>query len=530
MHIPRWSPNAAYSRRETIIVKRIGKTRKLFLFLREHRLEIFNDAFQDELAEMYRDNSAGKVPVAPALLAMVVLLQAYMGTSDAEAVQLSVLDARWQLVLGTLTDDEPSFSQGTLAEFRQRLIRTNLDARLLARTVEIASHVGGFDSRKLPKTIRLAVDSAPLEGAGRVEDTLNLLGHAARKIVMCVAALLETTVDKVATDAGIPVLLAPSIKRGLDREWGPDGAMRDAVTVLVKQLDALETWLKKNLGEALSRPPLQPLLATLQQLRKQDLEPDPSGGGMRIREDGVPDRRISVEDPDMRHGRKSKSTLIKGYKQHIAIDLDANLIVACSLAPANQPEHQSLAPIVEQIALAKRNIIELDIDRGYISSPLISTLRKRGAQIFCKPWVAQNTNGGFTKTQFNFDLRGMTVTCPAGEVRPIILGSKTSFGRHACGPCELRDQCTTNAVHGRQISVALDEPLQKQLRALTATRGGRDILRQRIPVEHRLAHVVRRKGRRARYRGTRNNLFDLRRTAAVENLIVLQRKEFLNAA
>lgn len=530
MSIPRWAPRAAYSRREEVIVKRIGTTRKLFVFLRAQRLEIFNDAFQDELAAMYRDTNAGKAPVAPALLAMVVLLQAYLGTSDAEAVQLSVLDARWQLVLGTLTDEEPMFSQGALAEFRQRLIRTNLDARLLARTVEIAAQAGGFDARKLPKTIRLAVDSAPLEGAGRVEDTLNLLGHAARKIVMCVASLLETTVERIATAAGIPVLLAPSIKRGLDREWGPDGAMRDAVALLVSQLDALETWLKQNLAQELTRPPLQPLVATLHQLRQQDLEPDPAGGGLRIREDGVPDRRISVEDPDMRHGRKSKSTLIKGYKQHIAVDLDTKLIVACAVAPANQPEAQSLPPIVAEVALAQRTIIELDIDRGYISSPLIATLQQRGARILCKPWVAQNTHGRFTKAEFSLDLGRKTVTCPAGEVRPIVLGNKTSFGRHTCGPCDLRDQCTADLRHGRQISVARDESLQQKLRALIATRPGRDSLRQRVAVEHRLAHVTRRKGRRARYRGTRNNLFDLRRTAAVENLIVLQHHEFLNAA
>jgi Transposase DDE domain/Transposase domain (DUF772) len=530
MSIVPWRPRAEYSRKELVIVKRIGQTRKLFVFLRAHRMEIFNDAFQHELASMYRDSGAGKEPIAPAFLAMVCLLQAYMRTSDAEAVQLSVLDARWQLVLGTLTAEDACFSQGALADFRQRIIRTGLDQRLLARTVEIAMQAGTFDPRKLPKDIRIAVDSAPLEGAGRVEDTLNLLGHAARKIVMCAATLLNTSVEEVATAAGIPVLLAPSIKRGLDREWGPAGAMRDAVAVMVKQLDALEKWLQKHLRTELTRPPLQPLLKTLHQLRKQDLEPDPSGGGMRIREEHVPNRRISIEDPDMRHGRKSKSLGIKGYKQHVAIDLDTNLIVACTVAPANQPEQLSLAPLVEQMAVAKRTISELYIDRGYIASAQIDVLQHAGANIFCKPWVARNDNGRFVKSDFTFDLRSKTVACPAGEIRPIILGIKTKFGPTTCGACKLREQCTTDARNGRQVSVAIDEPLQKKLRMLVATRSGRDLLRRRVPVEHRLAHLTRRQGRRARYRGTRNNLFDLRRTAAIENLIVLHRQEFLNAA
>ena len=43
-------------------------------------------------------------------------------------------------------------------------------------------------------------------------------------------------------------------------------------------------------------------------------------------------------------------------------------------------------------------------------------------------------------------------------------------------------------------------------------------------VEHALAHVGHWQGRRARYRGTRKNLFDLRRVAVVHNLHVIARQ------
>lgn len=33
----------------------------------------------------------------------------------------------------------------------------------------------------------------------------------------------------------------------------------------------------------------------------------------------------------MRHGRKSKSQLIDGYKRHIATDVDSGLVLACAL-------------------------------------------------------------------------------------------------------------------------------------------------------------------------------------------------------
>jgi hypothetical protein len=61
----------------------------------------------------------------------------YLGVSDAEAVELSVVDRRWKLVLDCLEATEPPFSQGALGEFRARLLRTELDRRLLERMVEV---------------------------------------------------------------------------------------------------------------------------------------------------------------------------------------------------------------------------------------------------------------------------------------------------------------------------------------------------------------------------------------------------------
>jgi hypothetical protein len=132
---------------------------------------------------MYRDTGAGKEPNPPAMMAMALLLQSYVGASDAEAVELTVVDLRWQMVLGRLGESRPAFSQGALAAFRERLMAHDMDRRLLERTVELAKQTKEFDWRKLPKHLHLAIDSSPLGGAGRVEDTINLLGHAARKVV-----------------------------------------------------------------------------------------------------------------------------------------------------------------------------------------------------------------------------------------------------------------------------------------------------------------------------------------------------------
>src|SRR3970282_1433432 len=117
------------SKQEQWLMQRLGRTRKLFAFLRAHRHELFDEAFQTELAAVERQGGAGRDPIPPALLAMAVLLQGYVGASDAEAVELTVVDLRWQLVLGRLGATAPAFSQGAFWDFRTRLIRHDMDRR-----------------------------------------------------------------------------------------------------------------------------------------------------------------------------------------------------------------------------------------------------------------------------------------------------------------------------------------------------------------------------------------------------------------
>ena len=79
-------------------------------------------------------------------------------------------------------------------------------------------------------------------------------------------------------------------------------------------------------------------------------------------------------------------------------------------------------------------------------------------------------------------------------------------------------------VRGRMVRIAYDERLQLRLRKRVATRKGRKSLRRRVVIEHKLAHISQRQGRRARYFGVRCNLYDLRSTASIQNLETMQRR------
>lgn len=528
MTIARWQPKTITTKQEEILLKRLRRTRKLFAFLRDHRHELFDEAFQAELEAMYRTTGAGRAAVPPALLAMATILQGYHGTSDAETVEMTVVDLRWQMVLDRLGADGPAFAQSTLADFRERLIGSSVDRRLLERTVELARRTKAFDWKKLPKDLRIAIDSSPLEGCGRVEDTVNLLAHAARKIVECAAGMLDCTFEQLARKAGIPLLVESSVKKALDIDWSDPRAKDAAVADLVGQIDSLHRYLKRNLLLAMKQLPLKEHVETLARIMAQDLEPDPSGGGaQRIRQGVAPDRQISITDAQMRHGRKSDARLFNGYKRHIATDLDTGLIMACAITPANKAEADAGPLLKDDIARQIRRIGELHCDRGYIASPVVAEVIAQGGDIVCKPWTSYNTKNRhmFTKADFKIDLRRMTITCPAGELEDIELGNDVAFDAATCAVCPLRPRCTTaKGKHGRTIQISEDELLQRRLRNLTATRKGRERLRERTAVEHGLAHIGQRQGRRARYRGIRKNVFDLRRAAAVQNLEAIDRR------
>lgn len=522
-----WFPRIECSQTEKQLMRVASRSRKLFVFLREHRHELFDDSFQAELAEMYRQSAQGREPQAPGLMCMVVLLQGYMQVSDAEAVRLSASDRCWRMVLGTLNDepDKPAFSQGGLQQFRERLIHHEMDRRLLERTIELAKSTATFDWKKFPKSLRVAVDSRPLEGAGRVEDTFNLLGHAGRKIVECMAELMNADFEEICHQAGAPLLASSSVKAGLDIDWSDNEQKADALNRLCAQLGKLTDWVSKRKTLEVEDAPLTRYIEALAEVKNQDLELRATGG-VQIREGVAQDRRISIEDAEMRHGRKSKSKRFNGFKQHVSTDLDTQLILAGVVLPANRPEEEATPHLEADMARLGLKPNELFIDRGYINSEMAHNVAGRGGEVICKPWGGNNGRTGlFGKRDFKINIREQTVTCPAGQVEPFELGGQVDFNPEVCGACPLRSKCTHAASgRGRSVTMSEDEARQKKLRKLQSTRAGREKLRTRTGVEHRLAHVANRQGHRARYCGTRRNTFDLRRLGAIQNLETIARK------
>ena len=268
----------------------------------------------------------------------------------------------------------------------------------------------------------------------------------------------------------------------------------------------------------LKQPPLTAAVATLQTLMTQDLELDPTRGGTRIREGVAKDRQISLEDAERRHGRKSSAKRFDGDKRHLARDLDEQLILAAETLPANTPDTAGVDPLLVAVEWQHREVISLPIDRGYLGDPLINTYDEAGVVIVCKPWPVCNPAGHFSKLNFQIDLVTLQATGPAGQVALITPGKTACFPAATCQGCPQRAQCTSRETGGRTLTIHPQEDLLQRLRVLPTTAEGRAALRERITVEHSLAHVSQRQGNRARYNGTRKNTCHLRRVSAIQNL------------
>lgn len=96
---------------------------------RQIRGELFDEALQNELLEMYRRTEVGKP--AGAAGDGDALAGPWRGRRSGSGRTDGGYSQRWPLVLGCLDAEEPAFSQGALFDFRMWLLGAGMDRRLL---------------------------------------------------------------------------------------------------------------------------------------------------------------------------------------------------------------------------------------------------------------------------------------------------------------------------------------------------------------------------------------------------------------
>jgi Transposase DDE domain len=403
-------------------------------------------------------------------------------------------------------------------ELRARLRASADPDRIFRVTTELARQAGLVGVRRV-------LDSAPLVDAVATQDTVTLLRGVIRGLLVACPAELATAVRAVLTRdddylaAGKPVC-----------DWDDPHAREQLVDALFRDgYRALGALRGRRLGPEVAQA--AELLATV---IGQDIE-ETADGRFIIAQGVAPDRVISVVDPQARHGHKSNARGFDGYKGHVAIDPDSEVITAAEVGAANAGDAAMAAVLLADLeaptnpkapgsapAAADQAPVVYG-DAAYGTGPLLAELEGRGITAMTKVADPTAPHGHFTKGRFHIDPDAGTVTCPARRKVPIIPspagGGVARFGR-ACQVCPQQDSCTSSRA-GRTVTIHSQEArLQAARRRQQDPAWRADYRTHRPTVERKLAHLLRRRhgGRHARVRGLVRVAQDWRLLAATVNL------------
>jgi len=472
--------------------------------------------FPDEMfADLFDD--AGRRSVPPMIVAVVMVLQRAEGCSDREAVDRFAFDARWKYAAGGLDFDYPGFVHTVLVDMRARLARSARPDRIFEVTLDAARAAGLVGRRRV-------LDSTPLYDAVATMDTVTLVRSAIRGLLKAAGSQLGGQLRAVlARDDDYAAAGRPAC------DYDDLAAREQLVDALAKDAGALLGALDgQELGAVLAQA-----AALLASVTGQDLEQD-AAGVFRVARRVAPDRVISTVDPDARHGHKTSARGFDGYKGHIAIDPDSEIITATQATPGNSGDAETAESLLGDLlpsgqdggaaAAVDESQPAVYGDAAYGSGELMERLEGAGVYngIKCQPPAGMKDH--FPKNRFAIDLGAETVTCPAGVTVPI----QPRAGRHAgearfgtaCRTCPLAARCTT-ARGGRTITIGPHEARLAAARIRQQDPAWKaDYRATRPKVERKIGHLMRRRhgGRRARVRGLAKVAADFALLAAAANL------------
>jgi hypothetical protein len=533
----------------------------VFAFLAEHRGELFDDGF---IADLFPSRT-GRPSLPADLVGSVLVLKELYDLSDGQTAEALKFDIRWKVACGrSLT--QMSFDPSTLVYWRKRIAASDRPHRVFDKVAEVIAATGILRGRR-----KRCVDSTVFDDAVATQDTVTQLVAAMRKVARAVPGAAEVIAAVGRLDYAKPG--KPDI------DWDDPAAKQALVSDLVT--DALAVLAELTGPEA---PPREPAaadaLGLLALVAGQDVEPaegsDGTDGRWVIARRVAPDRVISTVDPQTRHTRKSRSSRRDGYRGHLATEPDTGLITDCELtmasgeantdavvgvrmadrdrfhnagtdttddddtahsdttddaAPGNNSADSAAAdtaavgPAHADAAdgdAAAGDGLEIYGDSAYGTGDARAAYRAAGHDTVIKPKpLAPAVPGGFTLDDFTVNETDRSVTCPAGNTRPMSPARSVSFGG-LCATCPLRARCTT-ATTGRTLTIHEHDGLLRAARAQAKTAQFNQAYPTRSHVERTVAHVATQNGRRIklRYIGQAKNNAWLRTRCAALNLRTL---------
>jgi transposase len=478
--------------------------------------DVFDVLFQDDdLKELY-DASNGRPSLPPSLMSGALLLQYHDDVSDKETAERVLYDLRWKIALH-LPLDYAGFDPSSLSYFRKRLAENGQERYAFDRFLAVA-RAAGF----LPDRVTLLADTTWVKGAGAVQDTFTLLRKSIRQLLRTLGFAPPNKRKGLARS--VQQLLANYVDR--DRKATIDWADPVQRSAHLKQMvqDA-----EAALGLARAQSDKAEVRAAgwlLTKILGDDIEID-ARGNPQLGQGTAEDRTISLTDPAMRHGHKSKAHLFAGFKTTVATELESELILDVHDLPANQGDGQALMPTVHRVEAHLGVTVERVIaDGAYPTGPnLAACATYQPAPIDLVGPLGTPPDSTVAKSAFAIDLQAPTATCPTGHTvngtparqdgRMVL---QFQFPRATCQVCRLFARCVRSKTKGRSVVTDEYERYRQKARARQQTKKFKGLYRLRSRVERKQAELVWHGLRDTRYIGELKRQLQRLWTAAVVNL------------
>jgi len=453
----------------------------------------------DDLREMYCPDN-GRPSLPPSMMSGVMLLQFYDDVSDEEAVERLQFDLRWKVALH-LPLDYVGFDPSSLSYFRRRLTEHSQERYAFDRLVAVG-RATGFIADK----VTLLVDGTPIRGAGAVQDTYTLLRKGIRKLLK--AAGYQVPGKRHGLSPQVQALIERYVDRDrkADIDWANAEKRAAQLKVLVADAEAALTLVL----EESDNPEVRGTGWLLTKILGDDVVSD-AQGDPQIGQGTAPDRIISMTEPQMRHGRKSKAQRFEGFKVLTATDQESELILDIRDIPASGSEGAQLLPVVERVEAHAGVVVERVIGDGAFGS---GKQRETCANHEDQPIdlvapLAQPQDAEVAKSAFQIDLEAGTATCPRGQTTTGRAGPQEdglptwqfTFSRTLCEACPLFGRCVRSKVHGRSVCTGPFEAYLQAARARQQTEEFQQLYRLRPAIERKQAELVGHGLRKTRYLG-----------------------------
>ena len=490
---------------------------------------LFSD---DDLQDLYCSDN-GRPSIPPSLMSGVLLLQFHDDVSDEEAVQRLQFDLRWQVALN-LPTDFAGFDPSSLTYFRQRLIEHGQERYAFNRFVQVG-RTAGF----IPDRVTLLTDTTRTQGAGAVQDTYTLLRKGIRKLLkqLGYAAAGKQRGLSPETQRLVASYVAQDRKAQID--WSDPQQRAAQLKVLYQDAAAALALATEHTDDADVRSTGWLLV----KIMGDDIEPDDQGNPQ-IAEGTAPERILSITDPEMRHGRKSRAQRFDGFKAAVTTDQSSELILDIEDIPATGGDGQELMPTIARIEQHAGVTVEQVIGDGAYGSgenrAACATHQPEPVDLMAP--LARSKDPDVDKSAFQIDLEKQTATCPQGHSVAASKGSardglptlRFCFPRATCAVCPLFERCVKSRSAGRTVNT---HPYEWQLHA-ARERQKTDEFKTTYPlrsaIERKQAELVQHGLRHTRYLGHPKRQLQRLWQAAAVNLSRLfrlgeSRKADLNA-